>query len=162
MLSSALSYTLVFASKDKEDLQHINEIKKVSSSTSVGIGGYEIHNPLVSLKHTSSLDDDIRVPSSPSISIVGSSREDNEFSYNMSLSRSKARANQLIRERISLLEANKKVIENGNSLTSEQKAGLSAVLATNISNLKLLNAQIASSNRCDKYKGIGTSYLYRF
>lgn len=110
--------------------------------------------------------DDVRIPDSPNVGSVARVVEQEEnMSKNLYLNsetRLKARASQLIRERINSLQSNKNAIDASNSLTAAQKTALGGIVSTNIAGLTALNATIASSTNATSTKELVNSIYSNF
>ena len=85
------------------------------------------------------------IPQVPSISTVVSVSEKAEISHTTSLSKMKARGEQLIKERVNALTSTGNTLANSKTLTADQKAAFSTNIATQISGLTTLGTSISAS-----------------
>ncbi len=106
--------------------------------------------------------DDVRLPAAPGVESVSAVSEKPEKLFTNSLARIKMRGQQLIKERINSLNTNKTVIESSKTLTTEQKATLTALIASNVTGLSTLSAQIASSTDATSTKALVSSVFTNF
>lgn len=106
--------------------------------------------------------EEVKFPSPPEIGVISSVREQPEKISTKSLSRIKYRADQLIKERINTLEANKKVVVSSKSLTLEQQKTITGIIDKNIQDLTLLKGTIASSTDATSTRILTESIFTKF
>ncbi len=107
-------------------------------------------------------DNDVVIPYSPSVSVVPSVTEKEEVLSMTHGQKLQLRASNLIKERITTLNANIKVITADKSLTAEQKNSLNGILTTNINGLNALKVSIASSTDATSTKSLVSSIFTNF
>lgn len=106
--------------------------------------------------------DDVRLPDTPSVSHVTAVTEKQEKMFTTSVARTKARGQQLIRERINSLQSNMTVINASKSLAEDQKKSLATLVATNVTGLTTLSTQLASSTDATSTKALINSIFTDF
>lgn len=107
-------------------------------------------------------DSDVVIPSAPSLTSVSPVTEKEEKITQNRHGKIQSRGSNLITERINSLNATTKVINADKTLTTEQKAALTAIATTNVTGLTALQASIASSTDATTTKTLINSIFTQF
>jgi cytochrome b involved in lipid metabolism len=149
----AVSSVVVFAESERRSGDDDNDDVIRTTMTLGSVRSEEVRNNYFAPGYMT-VRDDVKIPLAPEVGSVMASTEVPQSMWMTSLTRLKARALSLIRERINSLESNRVAINANKSLTTDQKTALTTILNTNITGLTALKATVASSTDATSTKSI--------